>query len=78
MLLTTRIKEIRLSKKLTQVDVAERIGVTQPTYSEYEIMASNCAFYTLEKIAKALNVSVPYLVDINNEYCLKKPENEKE
>jgi transcriptional regulator with XRE-family HTH domain len=78
MLLTTRIKEIRLSKKLTQVDVAERIGVTQPTYSEYEKMASNCAFYTLEKIAKALNVSVPYLVDINNEYCLKKPENEKE
>lgn len=78
MLLTTRIKEIRLSKKLTQVDVAERIGVTQPTYSEYEKMASNCAFYTLEKIAKALNVSVPYLVDINNEYCLKKPENEEE
>jgi transcriptional regulator with XRE-family HTH domain len=78
MLLTTRIKEIRLSKKLTQVDVAERIGVTQPTYSEYEKMANNCAFYTLEKIAKALNVSVPYLVDINNEYCLKKPENEKE
>jgi transcriptional regulator with XRE-family HTH domain len=78
MLLSKRVKEIRISKKLTQVDVAEKIGVTQPTYSEYENMADNCAFYTLQKIAKALNVSVPYLVDIDNEYCLKEPKNDTE
>jgi transcriptional regulator with XRE-family HTH domain len=76
MLLAKRIKKIRTSKKLTQVDVAEIIGVTQPTYSEYENMAGNCAFYTLQKIAKALNVSVPFLVDIDNEYCLKEPESD--
>ncbi len=76
MLLAKRIKEIRNSKKLTQVDVAEKIGVTQPTYSEYEKMAGNCAFYTLQKIAKALNVSVSFLVDVDNDYKHEEAESE--
>ncbi len=67
-MLGKRIKAIRLSKKLTQMDVAEIIGVSQPTYSEYEKKAGSCAFYTLQKIAKALNVSVSFLVDIENEF----------
>lgn len=65
--LAKRIKSIRKESGLTQVQVAEIIGVSQPTYSEYEKKASNCAFYTLQKIAKALNVSVPFLVDVKNE-----------
>jgi transcriptional regulator with XRE-family HTH domain len=68
MILGKRIKAIRLSKKLTQMDVAEIMGVSQPTYSEYEKKAGNCAFYTLQKIAKALNVPVSFLVDIENEF----------
>lgn len=78
MLLAKRIKEIRTSKKLTQVDVAEKIGITQPTYSEYENMAGNCAFYTLQKIAKALDVSVSFLVDIENEYSHEEPKSDSE
>jgi len=72
--LAKRIKEIRTTKNLTQVEVAERIGVTQPTYSEYEKMVGNCAYYTLQKIAKALDVSVTYLVDIDDE--IKSSQNE--
>lgn len=49
MILGKRIKAIRLSKKLTQTDIAEIMGVSQPTYSEYEKKAGNCAFYTLKK-----------------------------
>lgn len=78
MLLAKRIKKIRTLKKLTQVDVAEKIGVTQPTYSEYENMAGNCAFYTLQKIAKALDVSVSFLVDIDDEYSMDKLKNDTE
>lgn len=65
--LANRIKAIRKAAGLTQNQVAEIIGVSQPTYSEYEKKAGNCAFYTLQKIAKALNVSVPFLVDVKNE-----------
>lgn len=62
-----RIKSIRKAKNLSQNQVAELIGITQPTYSDYETKAGNCAFYTLEKVAKVLGVSVPFLVDVNNE-----------
>jgi transcriptional regulator with XRE-family HTH domain len=76
MILGKRIKAIRLSKKLTQMDVAEIMGVSQPTYSEYEKKAGNCAFYTLQKIAKALNVPVSFLVDIENEFDPKSQKND--
>ncbi|MDZ4667825.1 MAG: helix-turn-helix transcriptional regulator [bacterium] len=66
--LARRIKLIRKAANLTQAQVADSIGVTQPTYSEYEKMAGNCAFYTLQKIARGLNVSIPFLVDIKNEF----------
>ena len=76
MILGKRIKAIRLSKKLTQMDVAEIMGVSQPTYSEYEKKAGNCAFYTLQKIAKALKVPVSFLVDIENEFDPKSQKND--
>lgn len=66
--LAKRIRLIRKDKNLTQNQVADLIGVSQPTYSEYETKAGNCAYYTLEKVAKALGVSVPFLVDVKNEF----------
>ena len=65
--LAKRIRLIRKEKGLTQIQVAEAIGVSQPSYSDYETKAGNCAFYTLQKIAKALDVTVPFLVDVKNE-----------
>ncbi len=65
--LAKRIRLIRKEKGLTQNQVAEAIGISQPSYSDYETKAGNCAFYTLQKIAKALDVTVPFLVDVKNE-----------
>ena len=65
--LAKRIRLIRKEKGLTQNQVAEAIGVSQPSYSDYETKAGNCTFYTLQKIAKALDVTVPFLVDVKNE-----------
>lgn len=68
--LANRIRTIRNMKGMKQLDIAENIGVTQATYSSYERKASNCSFYTLQKIAKALDVSVAFLVDIDNPISL--------
>lgn len=64
--LAKRIRTIRLLKNLKQISVAEKIGVTQATYSSYERRAGNCTFNTLMKISAALEVKIAFLVDIDN------------
>jgi transcriptional regulator with XRE-family HTH domain len=64
--LAKRIKSIRKAANLTQGQVSAKLGITQPSYSELETKAGNCAFYTLQKVATALNVSVPFLVDLKS------------
>lgn len=71
--LAKRIKLIRKAANLTQSEMAEKLGVSQPSYSEMETKADNCAFYTLQKVAEALNVSVPFLVDLENTEYKEKP-----
>jgi len=48
--------EIRLKKKLSQKDLAEKIGTKQPVISRLENMNSKPTLTLLEKISKALNV----------------------
>jgi len=71
--LAKRIKLIRKAANLTQLEMAEKLGVSQPSYSEMETKAGNCAFYTLQKVAEALSVSVPFLVDVKNTEYKEKP-----
>lgn len=71
--LANRIKLIRKAANLTQLEMAEKLGVTQPSYSEMETKAGNCAFYTLQKLAEALNVSVHFMVDLKNTEYKEKP-----
>ena len=66
MLLAHRIKSIRISKKLTQIDMSERLDIEQATYSGYERMGGNLTFSTIIRIAEALECSVAFLVDINS------------
>jgi len=66
MLLAGRIRNIRMAYNLTQADVADRSNVTPSAYGQIERQAGNSTFYTLEKIAKALGVSVVFLIDIGN------------
>ena len=47
--------ELRLRKKMTQKDLADKIGTKQPVISRLETMSSKPSFSLLEKISIALD-----------------------
>lgn len=57
-----RIKEIRKSKKLTQGELGALIGVSAAAVSQWEIGKANISYHLAINLAKALNVSVDYLL----------------
>lgn len=67
-----RLKEIRLSKKLTQQQLAEQVGLAKPTISCYEKGKREPNILMVKKIAKTLNVSLDYLVGLDNDPTPKK------
>lgn len=56
------LREIRLKKGLTQVDVAEKLNLSVQAYSHYEIGRREPDFDTLKKLADLFNVSIDYLL----------------
>ncbi|KFD40048.1 MerR family transcriptional regulator [Schleiferia thermophila str. Yellowstone] len=66
MQLGERIRKIRESQNLTQAEVADRIDITPSAYGQIERKAANSSYHTLQKIALALNVSISFLLDIEN------------
>jgi phage element (ICEBs1)transcriptional regulator (xre family) protein len=52
------IKRIRKSKGLTQKEVAEKLGISQQSFAQYERVDAIPKFKTLQNIADALDVSV--------------------
>ena len=66
MLLANRIRQIRESYNLTQSEVAYKCDISPSAYGQIERRASKCSVETLIKIANALEVSLPFLVDINS------------
>lgn len=61
-----RIKEIRKSKKLTQENLAEIVGMDIPNLSNIERGKKFVSAQTLSKIAKALEVSEKDLFDFKH------------
>ena len=57
-----RLKKLRKDAGLTQVDVAEKLGISQPAYASWERGIKKPTQDNLVKIAQVLNVSVDYLV----------------
>jgi len=57
-----RLKTLRKQVQLTQVDVAEKLGISQPAYASWERGIKKPTQENLVKIAQILNVSVDYLV----------------
>lgn len=57
-----RLKNLRKQAHLTQVDVAEKLGISQPAYASWERGIKKPTQDNLVKIAQVLNVSVDYLV----------------
>ena len=62
-----RLKDLRKQAGLTQVDVAEKLGISQPAYASWERGVKKPTQDNLVKIAQILNVSVDYLVGNSEE-----------
>lgn len=57
-----RIRECRKQKKLSQADLAEKIGVSDNTISNMETGNNNVKLENIEKVADFFKVSLDYLV----------------
>lgn len=57
-----KLREVRLKKKLSQGDVAKILGVHRTYISGLERGRRNPSLLTVQKIAKALEVSVDELI----------------
>lgn len=57
-----RIAEVREQAGLTQSALAREMGISQSAVSQIEAGERNPSYDMLRQIAKALDVSVPYLV----------------
>ncbi len=62
-----RLKKLRKQAQLTQVDVAEKLGISQPAYASWERGVKKPTQDNLVKIAQVLNASVDYLVGNSEE-----------
>ena len=65
MTFSDKIKRSREVAQLTQVELAELVGVSQRTIASYESGGAKARRSTTEKLARALKVSVKYLSDDN-------------
>ena len=62
-----RLKKLRKDAGLTQVDVANKLGISQPAYASWERGIKKPTQENLVKIAQVLNVSIDYLVGNSEE-----------
>ena len=60
-----RIKEARKAKGLTQVEVAQIIGISQNGYSNWETGRNRIDMNSLQKLADLFGVSIDYLLGKN-------------
>lgn len=58
-----RLRQLRKTKKLTQKQVAERVGVTRTVLSQYENDHTAPSLEVLVKLANQFGVSTDYLLD---------------
>ena len=58
-----KVKEIRLNNNMSQADLAKILGVHPMDISGIERGVQNIALKNIERLAKALNVSVKDLVE---------------
>ena len=66
----SRLKELRKSKKITQVQMQILTGIDQSDYSKIETGKRYYTFEQCKRIAMALNTSMDYLAGLTEE---KKP-----
>ncbi|WP_251855385.1 helix-turn-helix domain-containing protein [Enterococcus italicus] len=68
-----RIKELRLEKRYTQQEVADKLGITRPAYTAYEAGKRQPDFEILKALSSLFEVTTDYLLgksDKRNYYDL--------
>ena len=65
-----RIKELRLSLGITQVQLANKLGVTKQCVSNWESGYIQPSIDMLVRIAKTFSVSTDYLLGLNDKPTL--------
>ena len=58
-----KLRAARIAMNLSQIELAEKIGVTERSIYNYEQAATSPKQTVLKKLAEVLNVSITYLVD---------------
>lgn len=61
--LVAKLVQTRLSMELTQKDMAERMGITQPVVSEFERCGAAPKVSTVVRYAEALGGTLSFRVD---------------
>lgn len=59
-----RLKDLRTGKGLTQLQVAQRVGISRAMVSSYELSARQPSYDVLIKLAALFSVSTDYLLGI--------------
>lgn len=67
MIISKRLKELRLEKGLTQKEVAEQLEMSTTCYSGYEQGYREPDLKTLIKICKFFDISADYLLGLKDE-----------
>ncbi len=66
-ILGERLKELREERDLTQRELAEKLGINGVTYLHYEKDQREPPLSLLADMAKFFDVSVDYLLGLNND-----------
>lgn len=62
----SRIKDLRLQKKLSQKEIANYLGISIAAYSQFERMDTLIPIELLNKLSNYYNVSLDYLLKITD------------
>lgn len=64
----TNLKKLRIQNKLSQQELADRLGISQQSINKYENHNVQPDFHTLIAIADFFHTSVDYLIGNNAQY----------
>ena len=66
----SNLKELRLKHKMTQKELADKIGVTKSVISYYELQERSTSPEVLIKISRILHVTTDYLRGIEHTHTI--------
>lgn len=69
-MLNQRIRTLRQSRNMSQVELAKALGVTKQSISNWENDNIQPSVEMLVKIAKVFSVSTDYLLGIDSQICI--------